>query len=241
MQCVGAGVVFDYCLIIFISLIFSYMEFLTSCLLPTTRACKPPIHIVVSAPACFSLPCISQLACVPGRSFSPLRGCCDPMEGGRMAGGCLGQMGKALCWTCSVVMPCIKRSRPVGVEEVKQALGLWKTRLYYQGNSLPFSYWRFQSGQEWIRGEIHCGTRHYLNRFQVPNLKQKPCNCYGVSVKIAFNMNRSTYFYQLSVLQTAEANRLSYLFPLFSCPLKTPLPSPKTTPKKPSGLAGSCW
>lgn len=72
----------DYCLSIFISVIFSYVEFLTSCFLPATHAHRPPVPVLVPSPACFSLPRISELACAPGRSFSPLRGHCDPTEGG---------------------------------------------------------------------------------------------------------------------------------------------------------------
>lgn len=110
----------DYCLNIFISL--------------TAASCLPLMPTGLSSLFLFQLLPVSSLPVFLGFPVLHLGAyllCMAVMtlcKVEKVVGGCPSQLGKAssatVCLTCSVEMPCVKRSWRVGLEEVKQAQDL---------------------------------------------------------------------------------------------------------------------
>lgn len=88
--------------LVFLYLWYSHVEFLTSCLLPTSLPSLFLFQLLPVSP----FPRISQLACAPGRSFSPLRRHCDPMEGGEDGRRVSQPDGKGLFSHCAFDLLC---------------------------------------------------------------------------------------------------------------------------------------
>lgn len=201
MQCVGAGVVF--CWLITVSVFLYLWYFLMWSFLPAA-SCPPPMPTGLPSPFLFHLlpvspfPVFLSSPVLPAGAFLLCVATVTPRKVGRTVGGCLSWIGKACSatvhLTCSVGMPYIKRSWRVGVEEVKQAQGLWNTQLFVAGG-IPRSFlirgFRAARSEYVVKFTV---APDILINFQVPNLNQKCHSCYEISVKITFDMNKATCF-----------------------------------------------